>query len=54
MKLEACDPVTVISISSRIAYAVKESKTSQVAAKTDNGTGRVLTTQTFEICQHNK
>jgi hypothetical protein len=36
MKLESCDPVTVISISSRIAYAVKESKTSQVAAKTGN------------------
>jgi hypothetical protein len=34
-----------MSISSSIAYAVKESKTSQVAAKTDNGTGRVLTNQ---------
>jgi len=47
MKLETYNPLTVMSISSGISYAVKKGTVCQVAVKTENGTGtsKVLTAE---------
>jgi predicted choloylglycine hydrolase len=45
MKLDASNPLTVMSICSNIAYVVKESKARQVTVKTDNGVSNAVTNE---------